>query len=469
MPNFVFNEAMKIRRKTIIEICKLLENGNIEKEIAKLPKLILAKDKTKYRASVYHAREVLAQRIKIYLGLEYSKVKNFELYELINELNYILEKKSVFLSNENYINIIEEACDVCPTKSHYITDGCRFCVAKSCENVCPKKAISMVNGRMTIDNEKCINCGLCVKACTYNAVIVQERPCEAACSLKAIKADNIVPEINRDECVNCGKCFRECPFGAIETPGRLFQLQHDINKKEKVRAIFAPSIAGQFGAKVNSEQIKEALKKAGFVDAISAAVGADSVAKEEAKLVDQSDELITTSCCPAFVDCITKHYPKFKDNISHELSPMAYLAREIKQRYPKDKIAFIGPCIAKKSEGDNSDYIDYVIGFEELGALFIAKKVEPSQLEGEAICGSDSGWDFAKSGGVASAVELYSNKKMEVLKMNGLSEAKKSFALAQKGKFDLFEGMACSGGCVGGPGIMVNKVSAIAKLKTEKK
>lgn len=39
-----------------------------------------------------------------------------------------------------------------------------------CLEACPVKAIEIVNGKAVIDNEKCINCNICVGTCTYDAI-----------------------------------------------------------------------------------------------------------------------------------------------------------------------------------------------------------------------------------------------------------------------------------------------------------
>ena len=62
-----------------------------------------------------------------------------------------------------------------------VTEGCQGCLEHPCMEVCPRGAISMVNGRSHIDEEKCIKCGKCQDACPYNAIIKQERPCKKAC------------------------------------------------------------------------------------------------------------------------------------------------------------------------------------------------------------------------------------------------------------------------------------------------
>ncbi|OQY39118.1 MAG: hypothetical protein B6226_02490 [Candidatus Cloacimonetes bacterium 4572_65] len=41
-----------------------------------------------------------------------------------------------------------------------------------CTEICPVNAIEMVKGKAVIDNEKCIDCHLCVGKCTYKAIKV---------------------------------------------------------------------------------------------------------------------------------------------------------------------------------------------------------------------------------------------------------------------------------------------------------
>jgi len=140
---------------------------------------------------------------------------------------------------------------------------------------------------------------------------------------------------------------------------------------------------------------------------------------------------------------------------------MTALSQKLKSENDDIKVLFIGPCIAKKMEAFLNKKIDYVMTFEELGTLFVAKGIEPSSMENEDIQGSESGWGFAVSGGVTNAVKLRLEKELKTLKMDGLVQAKETFNLAKKEKYDLIEGMACEGGCIAGPGVIVNpKVSS---------
>ena len=100
-----------------------------------------------------------------------------------------------------------------------------------------------------------------------------------------------------------------------------------------------------------------------------------------------------------------------------------------------------------------------------MASLFAAKGIEPSQLENLEVEGSFDGWNFAQSGGVANAVVNLCKKSLTIEKMDGLSEGNELFKKAKTGKIDLIEGMACEGGCICGPGIMVNPLVAKANLK----
>ena len=72
-------------------------------------------------------------------------------------------------------------------------------------------------------------------------------------------------------------------------------------------------------------------------------------------------------------ELIEKNFPTLVDHISHNPSPMARIAKYIKEMDPNSKIVFIGPCTAKKMEVKKekvAQYVDAVITFEELQALF---------------------------------------------------------------------------------------------------
>lgn len=103
---------------------------------------------------------------------------------------------------------------------------------------------------------------------------------------------------------------------------------------------------------------------------------------ESAELVEKG--FLTSSCCPAFVSYIKKSFPDLIPLISHNPSPMAAIAKYLKETDSPCKVVFIGPCTAKKAEAQLEEvksYVDCVLTFEELQALFDSKDIDITALK----------------------------------------------------------------------------------------
>ena len=358
------------------------------------------------------------------------------------------------------------------------TEGCQGCLEHPCKEVCPKDAISIVRGKSQIDPEKCIKCGKCMDACSYNAIIKQERPCAKACGMGAIHSDEYGrAEIDQDKCVSCGMCLVNCPFSAIVDKGQIYQTIKAIQSDTPVYAIVAPAIAGQFGPEMTETKIRSGFKALGFTDVAEVAVGADLCTIEEAhdfmEEVPEKMPFMATSCCPAWAMMAKKSFPQLADNISMALTPMVLTARLIKKKHPDCKIAFVGPCAAKKLEASRrsvKSYVDFVLTFEEVAGMFNAKEIFFADLPEDKPLreASGDGRGFAASGGVAKAGVNYIKKldpsrEVKVVSAEGLDNCKKMLMLAKAGKYNgyLLEGMACPGGCIAGAGTLrpINKAA----------
>ena len=276
----------------------------------------------------------------------------------------------------------------------------------------------------------------------------------------------------KSPCISCGACVYQCPFGAIVDKSfildavNLIKRSHE-NQDYKVYAVVAPSISSQFSyAKLG--QVITGIQRLGFYHVIEAALGADMVAyKEAAELAEKG--FLTSSCCPAFVSYIKKNFPTMVDKISHNLSPAAEIGRYIKETTPGAKVVFIGPCTAKKmefKEGEPaSQYIDCTLTFEELQALFDSRNIDLTTLE-EGVLDNASyyGRIFARSGGLSDAVvEALKEQNNEDFKLNaiacdGIEACKAALLRASKNVLpnNFIEGMACTGGCIGGAGCLTH-------------
>ena len=157
-----------------------------------------------------------------------------------------------------------------------------------------------------------------------------------------------------------------------------------------------------------------------------------------------------------------------KEHISHNLSPAATIAKYIKSIDKTSKVVFIGPCTAKKKEfqrDEVKEYIDSVITFEELQALFDSKGFDITEF-GEDVLNNASyyGRIFARVGGLSDAVtQALKEQNLDDFELNavscdGIAECKVALLKASKGKLqeNFIEGMACEGGCIGGAGCLTH-------------
>ena len=458
-----------IRKKVFTEVARMAYNGGDYSNAEDLPYIIVPGDRPLHRESVFLERAIAGERVRLAMGLGVRPIQTRSL--MTDGMDAAAVAEAYY--EPPLVNIIPYACHACPTNQYRVTESCQNCLARSCEKVCPKGAISFVNGKSCIDTEKCIKCGKCAKACPYHAIIHLERPCAAACGMDAIGSDEQGRAvINQDKCVACGQCLVSCPFGAIVDKGQIFQVIQSILKGDKVVAIMAPAFMGQFGKHSTPGKIIAAMKQLGFFRILEVAVGADMCTIEEAKdflekVPTGEQKYMATSCCPAWHSMIHKLFPSEVGNISMTLTPMVFTARLMKKKYPGCKVVFVGPCAAKKLEAIRADIrsdVDFVLTFEELNGMFEAKEINFETIEPmfDLNEGAAAGRGFAVAGGVAKAVEdlvheTHPEMEIKTARAEGLRDCRKLMLMAKAGKYNgyLLEGMACPGGCVAGAGTLL--------------
>ena len=471
-----------LRRQVFVELARVAYESSretIKDDIEAIPYKITPGDKPLYRESIWRERAICSERVRLAMGLSLRPEDA--------PVHVTSGLKGSDIADKYYepplMQVIPSACAACAPNLYKVTDNCRGCVAHPCTTVCPKGAVSIVNGRSVIDQSKCIKCGRCKAACPYDAIAHHTRPCAEACGVKAIESDELGrAKINADKCVSCGMCMVNCPFGAIADKSQFFQLIRALRRGDRIIAEVAPSYLGQFGDKATPGKIKAALRELGFVDVFEVALGADMGAAIEAhhyatEVKSGKIPFMLTSCCPAWAMLIRRYFPESADKLSRTLTPMVATARTIKQKYPDCRVVFIGPCAAKKLEASRrtvrSD-VDFVITFEELSAIFEAKGIdfETFGKEDEMNDATGAGRGYACAGGVAGAIEkcvaaYYPGTEVDIQHVEGLEDCRKILLLAKMGKLNgaLIEGMGCPGGCVAGAGtnIAIGKASALVK------
>ena len=472
-----------IRKKVFAEVARLsyrYQEGDLS-DMENIPYRIIPGEVSTYRESVFLERAIVKERMRLAMGLPLRDV---------TEHAPVSQGAQECVHPEKYyqpplINIIKFACHKCPENQVVITDQCQGCLAQPCRQVCPKNAVYFEKGQCHIDQSKCIKCGKCMSVCQYGVILRLERPCAVACGMKAIGSDEFGrAEIDQEKCVSCGMCLANCPFGAIADKAQIFQCIQALRGDVPVYAAIAPAIAGQFGKELGPEKMRAAFRQLGFKDVVEVAIGADLCTLEEAKdflrEVPEKLPFMGTSCCPAWSVMAKREFPKNAECISMALTPMVLTGRLIKKEHPGCKVAFIGPCAAKKLEASRKSIrsdIDFVLTFEEVLGMFEAKEVDFAALAAEPVPSSASadGRGFSISGGVASAVvncirQLAPEREILVEHAEGLNDCRKMLMRARAGKLNgyLLEGMACPGGCIGGAGtvqLIPKAVQEVEKIK----
>ena len=435
-----------LKYKVLREVARQAWQDTLLENVLDIPKIIVPGKQPTMRCCVYKERAILAERVKLAMGGS--------------------------ADNPNVIEVIDIACDECPVGGYEVTNACRGCLAHRCEDVCRRGAISFDENHVAhIDKTKCVECGQCAKVCPYTAIVSRKRPCQNACKVKAISMnEEKAATIDNGKCIACGACVYQCPFGAIMDKSYMLNVIDLLRKSEqgrsyKLYAIVAPSISSQFNyAKLG--QVISGLKALGFHTVVEAALGADMVAEAESRELAEKG-FLTSSCCPAFVTYIRQSFPQLLPMVSHNLSPMAAIARFIKETTPDAKTIFIGPCTAKKAEAQLDTvkpYIDAVLTFEELQALFDSRDLDITTLPEDVLDNASYfGRIFARSGGLSDAVAEGLKEQRIVFDLkpcvcDGIEACRMALLKKSKNALDanFIEGMACLGGCIGGAGCLTH-------------
>lgn len=274
--------------------------------------------------------------------------------------------------------------------------------------------------------------------------------CIRHCPVKSIKFQSNQAHIVKDECVLCGQCFVVCPQNAKEIRNDIPVAEALLRENSRVVVSLAPSFVANYpGATIDT--MSAALKKLGFAGVEETAVGASIVKTEYEKMIaEHRQDIIISTCCHSVNTMIQKYYPEALPLLAPVLSPMQAHCKRIKEQDPEAKTVFIGPCISKKAECDESDYVDCVLTFEELTEWLKANGITVEA--GEDHKEESRARLFPTTGGILRTMAC-DDPDYTYMAIDGLENCIAAIHDIASGKMGhcFIEMSACVGSCINGP------------------
>ncbi|MBE6963375.1 MAG: 4Fe-4S dicluster domain-containing protein [Ruminococcaceae bacterium] len=272
--------------------------------------------------------------------------------------------------------------------------------------------------------------------------------CIRHCPVKAIRFSAGQAHVVGDECILCGQCFAACPQNAKQISSEL-EAAKVMLMSGPVYASIAPSFAAAYPG-IGISALEEAMKQLGFAGVEETAIGATIVKNEYARILrEEKPDVLISSCCTTINLLMRKHYPDTLFALAPVLSPLQAHCKEIKRRHPEAKTVFVGPCIAKKYEAEESDLIDAVLSFDELSAWLEEKNISLTPRQDEA--GGGKTRLFPTTGGVLNSMEK--SPEYTYLALDGIEKCTEVLEEIRAGSLHrcFIELSACPGSCANGP------------------
>lgn len=208
-------------------------------------------------------------------------------------------------------------------------------------------------------NNNCQGCNRCIDACP----VLQVNYSRVSDNGKSII------DVDADSCIHCGSCITACTHKAREYVDDTNEFLSALKSGKKISLLVAPAFITNYPREY--KKIFGYLKAQGVQHIISVSFGADITTWAYLNYITKNKFTGGISQpCPAIVDYIEKYVPELVDRLVPVHSPMMCAAIYAKKYMGiTDELAFLSPCIAKKSEisrPENEGYIKYNVTFNHL-------------------------------------------------------------------------------------------------------
>ena len=187
---------------------------------------------------------------------------------------------------------------------------------------------------LTLKKSNCKNCYKCIRHCP----------------VKAIRFSGNQAHIIGNECILCGQCFVVCPQNAKQIVDETEKVKVFLQSGDPVVVSLAPSFVANYeGVGINA--MRDALQKLGFYEVEETAIGATIVKNEYERMLREDErDIIITSCCHSINLLIQKYFPAELEYLADVISPMQAHCKDIKKRFPKQKLYLSDLALLKKTK-----------------------------------------------------------------------------------------------------------------------
>ena len=139
----------KIRRRVFEEVARLgfeEDDETLKDRMEEIPYEMVQEETQKYRDSVYRARAIVRERMRLAMGLSLRPQNRPSPLTSGVEASNISDK----YYEPPLMQVIPSACAACEERGYEVSNMCKGCLAHPCMEVCPKGAISMVKDRKSV-------------------------------------------------------------------------------------------------------------------------------------------------------------------------------------------------------------------------------------------------------------------------------------------------------------------------------
>lgn len=298
----------------------------------------------------------------------------------------------------------------------YKGSNCKKCI--KCVKECPMDAISIVNEQVIIDENKCINCDICIQAC--NQKLLQ------------------VKHIDLKDFLN----------------------QYDYNI-----ALIPTAILSDLKNYDEIKNIAHAIKEFGFDEVVEYSDIEGTLYKQALKDSIGKNKVIITSFCPTINKLIINEYPTLIDHLLPYDYPVEIAAKKLRDKYADKKIGIYSLCecvgklsLAKYPFGNEESNIDYALSISKLFPQINHLK---NDLQEDI--------EFNRLGIESIVSDLYGKDNLSIISVEGLSQIRKVLDLVefdQLKHIDLLALFNCFQGCIGGYYLWSNPFEGCFNIKS---